>query len=469
MNIRYKTVNDFYMEDFPIVIIDWIRNTEDLRYRMDIVEEEFNGYSVYRDGDKELTIVEYKETNTIAALHKDKDLYGTEFILSIVFKPVSHELFIRMTNSKSTEEGKYMSKFRKPDIIDELVDLKILDMDYDIEMLYEPHIVSEAKTGEFLSVLNRSCKFTLPVIYVALGPYSCYALNPEELAEKYSGMAHVFVQDDKECFPELISGTKGYVPKNGEVAIYYPAVNLKEAHFEFNKYDEESMKRAISKAICFFYHHQNFGPNSTYEDIASTAVSIRNSNLKKENMEVYEENKRVVKENREIIDTFDYDLKKSDEEMEKIRKRMRELEKENEILRNRLESIDNLPLLYYGNEKELYAGEIKEILVDILSGVSLNEGSRRKDIISDLLKANVIKPTIKDRHNRLKAAFNDYRDLNTDLRNELEELGFEISSEGKHHKLTYYGDSRYQTTLAKTSSDYRSGMNAVSVIIKNMM
>ena len=40
------------MEDFPIIIIDWIKNTEDLRYRMDIVEEEFNGYSVYKDGDK---------------------------------------------------------------------------------------------------------------------------------------------------------------------------------------------------------------------------------------------------------------------------------------------------------------------------------------------------------------------------------------------------------------------------------
>ena len=186
-------------------------------------------------------------------------------------------------------------------------------------------------------------------------------------------------------------------------------------------------------------------------------------------MEVYEENKRVVKENMEIINTFDYDLKKSDEEMEKIRKRMKELEVENEILKKRIESIDSVPLLYYGEEKELYAGEIKELLIDVLSNVTLNEGSRRKDIISDLLKANVIKPTIKDRHNKLKAAFNDYRDLNTDLRNELEELGFEISSEGKHHKLTYYGDSRYQTTLAKTSSDYRSGMNAVSVIIKNMM
>ena len=469
MNIRYKTVNDFYMEDFPIVIIDWIKNTEDLRYRMDIVEVEFNGYSVYRDGDKELTIVEYKETNTIAALHKDKDLYGTEFILSIVFKPDSHELFIRMTNSKSTEEGKYMSKFRKPDIIDELIDLKILDMDYDIEMLYEPHTVAEGKTNEFLSVLNRSCKFTLPVIYVALGPYSCYALNPDKLADTYAGMAHVFVQESKECFKELISNTESYVPKNGEVAIYYPSRKLNEAHFEFNKYDEESMNNAISKAMSYFYHHQSFGPDTTYEDIASKAIAIRNNNLKKENREVYEENRRVAKENKDIVDTFDYDLKKSDEEMEKIRKRMKELEVENEILKRRIESIDSVPLLYYGEEKELYAGEIKELLIDVLSNVTLNEGSRRKDIISDLLKANVIKPTIKDRHNKLKAAFNDYRDLNTDLRNELEELGFEISSEGKHHKLTYYGDSRYQTTLAKTSSDYRSGMNAVSVIIKNMM
>lgn len=281
MNIRYKIVDDFYLEDFPIVIIDWIRNTEDLRYRMNITEEEFNGYSVYRDGDKELTIVEHKETNTIAALHKDKDLYGTEFILSIVFKPDSHELFIRMTNSKSTEDGKYMSKFRKPDIIDELVDLNILEMDYDIEMLYKPHTVAEGKTSEFLSVLNRTSKFTLPVIYVALGPYSCYAVNPDKLADTYAGMAHVFVQENKKCFKELISNAESYVPKNGEVAIYYPSRNLNEAHFEFNKYDEESMKKAISKAIGYFYHHQSFGPLTTYEDIANEAISIRNNNLRK--------------------------------------------------------------------------------------------------------------------------------------------------------------------------------------------
>ena len=55
------------------------------------------------------------------------------------------------------------------------------------------------------------------------------------------------------------------------------------------------------------------------------------------------------------------------------------------------------------------------------------------------------------------------------LRQELKELGFVITEEGKHYRLTYYGDDRYQITLAKTGSDWREGKNAASVIISMMM
>ena len=469
MNIRYKCVKDFGIDDFVKLILDWTKSTTDLRYKMNIEETEFNGFSVYKDGEKELSIVEYREVKTIAALHKDKDIFGTEFVLSTVFKPEKHEIFIRMTNSISTEDGKFMVNFRKPDLIDELVDDGILDMDYDIEMLYDYHDVSKGNTKEFLSILNRKAKFTLPVIYIALGPCNVCALKPGDLASKYAGMAHVFCQDHRDCFEELINGADRYVPKNGEVAIYYPNDNPGENHFSFNKYYKKGMENAISKAIHFYYHNQNFGHMTTYEEIASKAVSIRNSDLKQENNKVYEENVRVSKENKEIIDTFDYDLRKSDEEMDKIRKRMSELEIENEILRNRLDSAESIPLLYYGAEKELYPGEIKELLIDILSGVTFPGGSRREHVVNNLLNANVIKPTIKDRHAKVKAAFNGYREMTTDVRSSLEELGFDITSDGKHHKLTYHGDSRYQISISKTSSDYRSGMNAVSLITKNMM
>ena len=51
------------------------------------------------------------------------------------------------------------------------------------------------------------------------------------------------------------------------------------------------------------------------------------------------------------------------------------------------------------------------------------------------------------------------------IRQSLKELGFEITEEGKHYKVTYYGDSRYQTTYAKTPSDGRSGKNCAQETI----
>lgn len=55
------------------------------------------------------------------------------------------------------------------------------------------------------------------------------------------------------------------------------------------------------------------------------------------------------------------------------------------------------------------------------------------------------------------------------MRQLLTELGFVISEEGKHYKLTYYGDGRYWTTIAKSPSDNRTGTNVALTIIKNML
>ena len=55
------------------------------------------------------------------------------------------------------------------------------------------------------------------------------------------------------------------------------------------------------------------------------------------------------------------------------------------------------------------------------------------------------------------------------MRQQLLELGFEITEDGKHYRLTYYGDGRYKTTIAKTGSDWREGKNIASVILKSMM
>ena len=55
------------------------------------------------------------------------------------------------------------------------------------------------------------------------------------------------------------------------------------------------------------------------------------------------------------------------------------------------------------------------------------------------------------------------------LRQGLADIGFTITEDGKHYKLTYYGDSRYWTALSKTPSDTREGKNAASIIINGML
>ena len=48
------------------------------------------------------------------------------------------------------------------------------------------------------------------------------------------------------------------------------------------------------------------------------------------------------------------------------------------------------------------------------------------------------------------------------------DLGFEMTEEGKHYKLTYRGDPRYTVILGKTPSDNRSGSNTAAKINKKV-
>ena len=63
---------------------------------------------------------------------------------------------------------------------------------------------------------------------------------------------------------------------------------------------------------------------------------------------------------------------------------------------------------------------------------------------------------------------NDYDSMTARLRQSLENLGFEITEDGKHYKLTYFGDGRYTITISKTPSDARTGRNSAMQIIRDV-
>lgn len=63
------------------------------------------------------------------------------------------------------------------------------------------------------------------------------------------------------------------------------------------------------------------------------------------------------------------------------------------------------------------------------------------------------------KQDRLKRIMNDYQKMTPKTLEELKNLGFDHSDEGKHHKFVFSNDGRYTATISKTSSDYRAGKN----------
>ena len=91
--------------------------------------------------------------------------------------------------------------------------------------------------------------------------------------------------------------------------------------------------------------------------------------------------------------------------------------------------------------------------------------SRRADVVTDIIQNNDYQKLSESKAAEVKRLLKDYNGMSARLRQAMKDLGFEITEEGKHYKLTYYGDDRYQATFAKTPSDFRSGKNDAQITI----
>ena len=144
---------------------------------------------------------------------------------------------------------------------------------------------------------------------------------------------------------------------------------------------------------------------------------------------------------------------------------------ENQGLRAKYAAAESIPLIYMGEEEDLYEGEIRDTVLTALSEFlnSSEKATRRADVISDILDNNEYQHLSEDRKQRIKALFKGYKNLTGVMRQELQSMGFEITEAGKHYKITLRGDPRYMVTIGKTPSDNRSGANNAALISKKML
>lgn len=234
------------------------------------------------------------------------------------------------------------------------------------------------------------------------------------------------------------------------------------------KYDEERKKcQKLQSMIDSMKLELEEKKKNTKMDIELQKLRRENRELQKKNYEMEAElRERRKEEPKKTEDTKDLKRQISalTNDLDKIRK-------ENAVLHSRLDSSGEVPLLVNGKEKDLYPGEIKDMILDSLNDyvrLHVHDGSRRKDVISDVLDSNDFQDNLKKRRDELRRVMKNENPMSL-LRN-LQQFGIKAEPEQKtHYKLVYYGDPRYFTTMAKSASDKSSYDNMMGNILRDFM
>jgi len=362
--------------------------------------------------------------------------------------------------------------FSAPHLITMLMDRGYLKADGDLPVGRDPIVIHDDDIEIISNIINEKKKYHLPIVYVSKTFLDTNPVDVRRLAKKLKGVAHVLLQADirsNQYLRQLCDGKNEY---NGAIGIYFPNNSFQHAKYFYRRSTGEDtiLFEKVVRSVFRYINSQKVSRLYTWEGVNNAILTDRLNSQRAERLEAERARQQAENEVGQIYDTFGDDLEKLQRMVEELTHTNEALRTENLGLRAKIDAADTLPIIFFGDEDELYPGEIRDMVLcaisDALEGV--REKSRRADVLNDILAANEFKQLCSDRHRRIKQVLKGYSGMTKAVRQELMDLGFEITEDGKHYKLTYYGDRRYWSSLAKTPSENRGNKNAASDIINNM-
>ncbi|MBR4765453.1 MAG: hypothetical protein IK085_01675 [Clostridia bacterium] len=458
-------------EKFIDLILTW--NRENSHEENIIPGMSWSGEDNIRFGNDKLwlEIQEYKNENIVAVRYEkvasDGKIWDTDYILNVGESKVS----VQLNRSYSSDALASDQAYSTPHFLTYLINGNYVIDDTDIPVLREPHYLKETDASLLAKVIKGEKKYKLPVVYVSRTIENEIPIDIGFLASKLKGIAHVFVQDDissLNIFKEACDAKNEYL---GAIGIYYPNSAFPRKRFMYRKGKDFADKtfESIVNQVSRYSISKEIPPLYTYMGIKNALLKDRLDAQREERIAAENDSKKAKEEMEIFCSSFDEDIDKYERRIAELTKEVDRLQAENQGYRAKLSVIGEAPVIKFGAERDLYPEEIKEIILSILEEEykKVKDGTRRHDLITDLLENNDYKRTVDERKREITRLLTGYKGMNGNLRSGLRDLGFDIR-EGNHYVLTYCCDERYYTCLAKTPSDGRGNKNEIAEIINEM-
>ena len=460
-------------QNFVELVAEWNQSAKYAENRVPDVQ--WNGERNIRFGTDRLSIeiIDYPEKDILAVRHEkitdDEVVWDTDFVVSFSERKIA----IRLDRTFSEDALEMNASFSTPHFISLLIGHGYLQDDHDIPVLREPVMITDDDLEMIRRVVRNKEYYELPVIYVAKDLADQDPISISWLASRLKGAAHVLVEKSRDACRKCAEVCAETPEEYGAVRIYYPSAGVNRKRFLFRSTTgnaDARLEKVIRHVIQYW--------NSRRRDILYTWQGVNSAVLADDlqNQIIKLAEAERAKQNAE--DEIDQVYEEFDEEIRNLKKKLKEMAKENEALqmenfglRAKMNGSDAVPIIFRGDEEDFYPEEIKDMVRGVLADALNNteKGTRQYDVLEDILQNNPYQHLSDERKQRVKNLFKGYKSLTGTMKQELADLGFEISDDGKHYKLTYKGDPRYMVTIGKTPSDNRAGSNNAGTINKIML
>ncbi|WP_157356535.1 hypothetical protein [Pseudomonas sp. CBZ-4] len=373
----------------------------------------------------------------------EKDQHWINVIASIV------------TNTASKEQP----EIKKPLIVIRLINRFGGGDDGGVPISINPILLDETKNGNEIATAiitaNNTC--TLPIAYVSSTNNDRHTIIPDRLARALSGMAHIVVEPSRAFSHNLRKDVASRNVYGGVVGIYWPK-GSEVTLFRRGTTDIKTFEKDIFSTICEALSVLISPKKCSWEEVILVKNRIAIENLKREGINATEAN--------DIVSLYELELT---EKTENIQALNREIDRLSALLRTREAKtpVQGGILIDTGDEDDYFNDEILAIALHAFKDYAqkgVHPNSRREHVLKAIINSNTASNAHEQRTKSLKEVLRDYRDMNKKVKTTFEGLGFSISADGKHWKVTYQDDERYTYILPKSGSDYRGGLNAAADI-----
>lgn len=459
-------------EAFLNLVIKWnLESPHDENIITELREWDGNHNKRYGNDWLWLDIEEYRNKNIIAVRFEKKEVDGAVWNTDYIMNFDEMRMAIRL--DRSYTEGALMedTAFSTPHFIALLIEGGYLKDDNGLAILRDALVISEDNLDILTRVINGEAKYKLPVVYVSKTVYNHDPVDLRWLCSKLKGVAHILVESDKRLNSRIRTACNDMNEYNGGVGVYFP--NGLHRRFYYRAYtgSDRILFDKVIRSVLQHVNEQRFPLLYTWPGVNNSLLTDRLNSQRRERQEAENAREKAENEVEEYLGAFDEDLEKYKKQIDELTRANTSLQLENQGLRAKLNGAESVPILFLGDEDEFFQGEIKEMILDAVSEAleGTTEKTRRADVLNDILVNNDYQNIRAERERQIKTMLRNYKSLSGTLRQRLIDFGFKITEDGKHYRLTYYGDGRYKTTIAKSGSDWREGKNIAATILKNMM